>query len=210
MVVNIFNSPELIQEFTRVYLAILYSIVALFYTVRIITLKRATGQERVFHGAFLSPNWWHHKIFDVFRVTIWMVCVARWWHPSMDAYLGVFSVMSSPWCLLLGNIMLTLGFIWTIAMHFLLGRHWTSGINQTGPTQLVTKGMYRFSRNPIYLGVLLSQFGFVLALPSWFSLLCFGIGVVTILRQTREEELHLAQRFPHDYAAYQAQVPRWL
>lgn len=207
---NIFTSPDVIQEFTRVYLAIFYTVVALFYTVRIITLKRSTGMERVYHGSFMSPNWWHHKLFGVFRVTIWMVCVVRWLFPNTDSYLGILPAISSPWCLMLGDFLLTLGFAWTICTHFSLGRQWTSGISQRGPTKLVTQGAYRYSRNPIYIGVLVSQFGFVLALPSWFSVLCFAIGVTTILRQIREEERHLTQRFPKDYPAYQAQVPRWL
>lgn len=207
---NIFTHPDLIQDATRGYLAIFYTIVALFYTVRIITLKRITGREHVYHGKLGSANWWHHKTFNVFRVTIWAVCVARWMYPGIDEYLGIFSSMSVSWLILLGDVLLAVGFTWTVLVHLTLGHHWTSGINGKGPNVLITKGIYRFTRNPIFLGVLVSQFGFWLALPSWFSLICLVFGVTIIMRQTYEEEHHLALRFPNEYFRYRSEVRRWL
>ncbi|RUM52596.1 MAG: isoprenylcysteine carboxylmethyltransferase family protein [Marinomonas sp.] len=196
--------------FNRAYLACFYTFVALFYTTRILYLKRVTHTERVFHGSVFSANWWHHKIFDVFRVWIWLTCVIRYFYPSVDQYLGLLPALSADWVILAGTALLTTGFAWAIATHFMLGRCWTSGINQQGPTRLVTNGVYGISRNPIYLGVLASQVGFFFALPSLFSLLCLAVGVITILRQTSEEERHLAQQFPDTYRQYQNAVPRWL
>ncbi|SBS29216.1 Isoprenylcysteine carboxyl methyltransferase (ICMT) family protein [Marinomonas aquimarina] len=199
-----------IIEFTRLYLALFYTFVAAFYTVRIITLKRATGVERVYHGQKFSANWWHHQIFDVFRVLIWLTCVLRFFFPAMDGYLGLLPGASSGIVVLIGDLVLTFGFASTILVHFYMGKVWASGVNQRGPSKLITSGLYRYSRNPIFIAILVSQVGFVLALPSVFSVVCLVVGVTTILRQVTVEEQHLAQVFPDTYPAYRNAVPRWV
>ncbi|MBM6550887.1 methyltransferase family protein [Marinomonas ostreistagni] len=201
---------DTVLEFTRVYLACFYTFVALFYTVRIITFKRSSGLERVFHGQRYSANWWHHKIFGLFRVAIWMVCVWRVFFPSIDSYLGLLPGYENPWLLAAGDVCLTVGFAWAIKSHFALGQAWTSGVDNSLKHQLVTNGVYSKSRNPIYLGVLLAQVGFVLALPSVFSVVCLAFGVTTILRQTKIEEAHLERLHPESYSEYKQRVPRWV
>lgn len=204
------EAPTDIIEFTRWYLALFYTFVAAFYTVRIITLKRTTGIERVFHGRRFSANWWHHQIFDVFRVVIWLTCVARLFFPSIDDYLGPLPGHSMAAVVLVGDLILTLGFASVIVIHFYMGKVWASGVSQQGPTQLITTGFYHYSRNPIFIAVLVSQVGFVFALPSVFSVVCLVVGAATILRQAKVEELHLEQVFPDTYPEYRESVPRWL
>lgn len=203
-------SPDWVWEFTRGYLAFFYTFVALFYTLRIVLLQRSTRQSRVFHGEVGSQNWWHHKIFGVFRALIWMVCVWRLFFPAIDSVLGIFPLHHASWLIVAGNVILTLGFAWAILGHFSLGTAWTSGVNQQSEMALVTRGVYGISRNPIYLGVLCAQFGFMLALPSAFTLLCFIVGCMTIVRQTKVEEAHLSQMFNKRYKLYCSRVRRWL
>jgi protein-S-isoprenylcysteine O-methyltransferase Ste14 len=80
------------------------------------------------------------------------------------------------------------------------------------PTQhLVVTGLYRFVRNPMYLAVLGLIFGQMLVFQH-AALLAYGVVIwfcflVFILSY---EEPHLRQRFPDEYAAYAAAVPRWL
>lgn len=97
-----------------------------------------------------------------------------------------------------------------MTVHFSLRDKWCSGINPDGPSELVTAGLYRFSRNPVFVGVALGQLGFFLALPSLFSLLCLPIGLVALHRQIWAEEIHLAALFPRNYMSYVALVPRWM
>jgi protein-S-isoprenylcysteine O-methyltransferase Ste14 len=65
---------------------------------------------------------------------------------------------------------------------------------------LVTNGIYRFVRHPIYAGDLLLVIGLQLALQSWLFLLGLMIAVV-IVRQAIGEEKLLLTKFPeyHDY-----------
>lgn len=79
------------------------------------------------------------------------------------------------------------------------------------PRALVTDGLYRFVRNPMYVGVLLAVLG--LALWWWSrSVLIYAVGVAIAfhLRVLIYEEPRLTQSFASDFAQYRARVPRWL
>jgi protein-S-isoprenylcysteine O-methyltransferase Ste14 len=76
---------------------------------------------------------------------------------------------------------------------------------------LVTTGPYRFTRNPIYIGMTLVYFGLALVMTSIWVLLLL-IPVLMILQQgvVMQEEAYLKRRFGAAYRKYQAHVPRWL
>ncbi len=197
-------------EFTRAYLAGFYTFVAVFYTARIILLKRSITREVVFAGSRFSSTWWNHITFRVFRVVIWMVCVSRLFFPSLDEYLGLFSSLQSTLLMLIGNAFLALGLISIMTIHYRLGVCWRSGIDPSEPGKIISNGVYRYSRNPMFLLVGLTQVGFFLALPSVFSLLCLIIGLYTLQRQVLAEEVHLSNKLPEEYSDYCANVRRWL
>ncbi len=204
------DSSAAIVEFTRVYLAVFYSGVAAFYATRIAVKKRDESCDIVFPGLRFSTTWWNHRLFSVFRMTIWMVCVARCFFPALDSYLGLFVGLNVGPVLLAGNMLLTVGFALALGVHFSLGRQWRSGIDPAGPTELRTDGFYSISRNPMFLGVATAQVGFLLALPSVFSAICLLVGWYTLHQQSLAEEAHLMRTFPSGYARYKNAVRRWL
>lgn len=199
-----------IIDFTRIYLAVFYSGVAAFYTIRIITKKRSGLQEVVFPGQRFSSTWFNHALFRGFRVSIWLICLFRLFFPEVDRYLGIFDSLNTGPVILAGDALLAAGFGFAIAVHFSLGRQWRSGIDTQGPGALKTQGFYSYSRNPMYLGVATAQIGFFLALPSIFSAVCLLVGMYALYSQALAEEAHLVQVFPHDYRRYMQRVRRWL
>jgi len=78
-------------------------------------------------------------------------------------------------------------------------------------TALVTSGPYRFSRNPIYVGMTLVYLGLALVIDSAWIL----AGIVPILLAMRygviaREERYLEAKFGELYRAYKSRVRRWL
>lgn len=75
---------------------------------------------------------------------------------------------------------------------------------------LVITGMYRFSRNPMYVGLTLLLFGWAIYLGSItpFLLLPFYPWLITV-QQIRPEEIILEQKFGQNYLDYKQQVRRW-
>lgn len=139
-----------------------------------------------------------------------MVCLLRYFSPDFDGYLGFYESLNVGPIVLAGNILLTVGFVLTVVSHLHMGCRWRSGIDPDGPSQLITDGYYRFSRNPMFLSIAIAQLGFFLAIPSVFFSICLIFGIYTLHRQTLAEEAHLMQSFPKDYAHYMGQVRRWL
>ena len=148
--------------------------------------------------------------FRWFRAAIWLICVTRLFAPSIDAGLVIFTPMYVAPVLMSGVALLCLGFSIALVSHQQLGQAWRSGIDPSGPKSLQQSGLYRFSRNPMYIGVMTAQLGFFLALPSLFTLVCLIIGVSALVRQVNAEEDHLRETLPTEYKDYSAHVPRWL
>ena len=85
-------------------------------------------------------------------------------------------------------------------------------INPFGePAAMVQDGFYRFSRNPMYLGMLLVLFGVGLWLGNVLALLLAPVFVAIMNRQyiVREEQL-LDSRFGDAYQTYRRRVRRWI
>lgn len=78
-------------------------------------------------------------------------------------------------------------------------------------TTLVTSGLYRYSRNPMYLGVLLVLIGWALFLGNLVSVL-FIVGFALFINryQILPEERLLQEKFGADFMAYKARVRRWI
>jgi protein-S-isoprenylcysteine O-methyltransferase Ste14 len=77
--------------------------------------------------------------------------------------------------------------------------------------QLVTAGIYRFTRNPIYLGFLLMVIGFPLNSGVIWGLVLAPLYVMTMSRLVIErEEVYLGRKFRDQYSSYLSRVRRWL
>jgi len=77
--------------------------------------------------------------------------------------------------------------------------------------ELIAGGPYRFSRNPIYVGMALIQAGIGIALGNlWIVLLI--VPTLMVLRRTviEREEAYLERKFGDAYVRYRASVRRWL
>jgi protein-S-isoprenylcysteine O-methyltransferase Ste14 len=79
------------------------------------------------------------------------------------------------------------------------------------PKQLVIVGLYRFVRNPMYVGILVLLAGSALRTGSWM-LACYTalLAVAFHLRVVLFEEPRLRRQFPGEWQAYAGTVPRWL
>lgn len=88
---------------------------------------------------------------------------------------------------------------------------WRAGVSKTDKTELVTKGIYKISRNPaflgfdlMYLGILLMFFNLVLFEVSLFAMLMFHLQIVNV------EEEFLLDAFGDEYLRYKKKVCRYI
>lgn len=87
-------------------------------------------------------------------------------------------------------------------------------VNPTKPaatSSLVVTGVYRFTRNPMYLGMLLVLLGWAVYLANAVAFLLVPLFVLYISRfQIVPEERVLYEKFGAEFTAYKARVRRWL
>ena len=84
------------------------------------------------------------------------------------------------------------------------------GMSQGYPETLVDSGIYRWTRNPMYLGHLIFVAGLTLTTRSPLAAAAFSGLVPWFRRRVRRDEQRLAVLFGAPYERYTTQVPRWL
>jgi protein-S-isoprenylcysteine O-methyltransferase Ste14 len=128
----------------------------------------------------------------------------------LDRALPLFRVLHPPLSYL-GAAPVALGVLIVLISAGLFRRRATT-INPFGePTVMVQDGFYRFSRNPMYLGMLLALIGVGLWLGNVLALLLAPAFAAIMTRWyiEREEQL-LEDRFGEVYRAYRSRVRRWV
>jgi protein-S-isoprenylcysteine O-methyltransferase Ste14 len=78
-------------------------------------------------------------------------------------------------------------------------------------TTIVESGPYRFSRNPIYLGMFLALIGFAMAFDNpWLLMILVPFALVIRYGVVAREEVYLERKFGDVYRGYRSRVRRWL
>jgi protein-S-isoprenylcysteine O-methyltransferase Ste14 len=132
----------------------------------------------------------------VTQVTIALVPAARSSIPALVKALGAAFIVGG----LLLNVLATRQF----------SRRRTPVRPSAEALALVTDGVFRWSRNPMYLGMASIIAGSALALASPWALLVLPLFVVWMNRLIRWEEARLGAAFGDRYRIYATRVRRWL
>jgi protein-S-isoprenylcysteine O-methyltransferase Ste14 len=77
-------------------------------------------------------------------------------------------------------------------------------------TRLKTHGLYRLTRNPVYLGAFLACTGSCLMWMHAINFLLFAIAVAVHIRIVKSEEEFLEMRFGNEWLEYKERVPRFI
>jgi len=107
-----------------------------------------------------------------------------------------------------GLLILSLCIVWLAQSN--MRESWRIGIDEENKTQLITKGFFSVSRNPIFLGIIIANLGLFFVLPNAFTLLIFSLSTISVNTQIRLEEEFLMKQFGDEYKQYQKKVRRWV
>jgi protein-S-isoprenylcysteine O-methyltransferase Ste14 len=78
-------------------------------------------------------------------------------------------------------------------------------------TSIVESGPYRFTRNPIYLGMVLGLIGLAIAFDTlWLLMMLLPFALVIRYGVVAREEAYLERKFGDVYRGYRSRVRRWL
>ncbi len=111
----------------------------------------------------------------------------------------------------IGFALVVIGFLFGVAS-FLAFRKARTTLNPHGQVSaIVSDGIYRFSRNPIYVGFLLMVIGLPLNNGTYWGIVLSPVFVMSMNRLVIEkEEAYLEKKFKDVYTSYKSRVRRWL
>ena len=112
---------------------------------------------------------------------------------------------------IVGGVIIVAGLFLLVAANGLFVRAGTDVIPFRKVSALVTTGVYRFTRNPMYLGMLAVLLGCAVTVGAALALLVpLVFGFIIEARFIRPEEKMLLALFPQEFPAYCQRVRRWL
>ncbi len=137
-----------------------------------------------------------------------LVCALLMWGLARSLPLASLQL---PWQVQMLPALAGLGLLSASVLTFLRARTTIDPLHPDRAARLVQTGCNRFSRNPMYLGLLLLLLSWALWLASGSALLGLPLFVGYLNRfQIAAEERYLSERFGDEYQAYRARVRRWL
>ncbi len=137
------------------------------------------------------------------------IAVIMWF---LHKHLPVFQIFNAPWNKIgLGMIMLAVSLDVYSLFLFLKKRTTPNPMKPENTSELVSSGLYKFSRNPMYVGLLIILTGFAVWMGSLISFVMLPVfyWVITEM-QIKPEERLLEVKFGQVYLDYKKKVRRWL
>jgi protein-S-isoprenylcysteine O-methyltransferase Ste14 len=131
--------------------------------------------------------------------------------PALHFLLPITRLLPAPYSYLLGGLLLAAGLATGGTAFVSFTRAGTPVVPFERSTTLVTGGSYRFTRNPMYLGMVLMLSGVAALLGTlspWLVVPLFAAVIQTNF--IRGEERFLEEIFGESYRAYKTRVRRWL
>lgn len=144
-----------------------------------------------------------------FLIIISSILIACAW-PSFYYYLMPINYLENFLLQTLGMIMLLVSLTLVAYSQAQMGESWRIGIDERSKTKLINQGLYKYSRNPIYVGMILSLLGIFLILPNAISLLTLVVSFVLFQVQIRLEEEYLLKMHGDEFREYLKISKRWL
>lgn len=111
-------------------------------------------------------------------------------------YLGLFTVV--------------VGLSYFVLSMLFMKTSWRVGIDKNTKTKLITNGLYKYSRNPAFVGFDFMFIGLFLTFPNIVTLFISLLNIISIHLLILQEEKHLEAVFKEDYLIYKRKAPRYL
>ena len=109
-----------------------------------------------------------------------------------------------------GVIVAAIAIVWIGIGQAQMAASFRMGVDSSEKTALVRRGLFSWSRNPIYLGLLAGVGGFFLVAPNALSFGAFVAAWIGIKIQVRLEEEYLLSKHGDVYRKYRSAVHRWI
>jgi protein-S-isoprenylcysteine O-methyltransferase Ste14 len=185
------------------YLAALTIVLLLGMVLTRVLLMRRKGIKAAHFGKIDRTDF---LILPFALFYFYLIFAAAFDLPSVSKHLFFHSKFIS-WVAVLLCLAALMLLFWSLVS---FGRSFRIGIDTDHADQLVTTGVFAFSRNPIYVAFGLILIGEFLVFPNWMLLVYVVAGVWLFHRQVLREEAYMREFYGAEYTAYCNRVRRYL
>jgi protein-S-isoprenylcysteine O-methyltransferase Ste14 len=188
--------------------AVSFSVLIFFLIAFVLPLVRLWLRTGTFAMAFSRNRDPIQKIVGA-SIAVYMTGLCIWagfYGVLGRAAVGVWQVpMAVESC---GWVLLVMGLTLTVTAQAQMGLSWRMGVDPK-PTDLITNGLFRVSRNPIYTGMLMTLASYLFISPCPWIVLGWCQFLLLVMLQTRYEEQALIKTHGQSYLSYAATVGRF-
>lgn len=178
------------------------------FVVKTLLVARRTGTNPLVLPKDDSAYGLIGRYFKITLIALFAYVLLYSFLPGMRTYFLPITWLQNPMLQYAGLLVLVLALVWTVVAQSHMRNSWRIGIDTANKTELVTTGLFGVSRNPIFLGMILSLVGVFLATPNACTLLFLVVGYMLMQVQIRLEEEFLVREHGADYVQYQKRVRR--
>jgi protein-S-isoprenylcysteine O-methyltransferase Ste14 len=182
----------------------------LAFVIRSVLVYRNTGINPLVLQRTQDAYGYVVMAFKVLMLGCAVVVTLLAFAPHASNWLGVIAPLEITSIKGLGWFCLVVSLVWMLIAQAQMGASWRIGIDSANRTELVSKGLFSISRNPIFLATRVALLGFFLVAPNAATLALLAAAEVIIQVQVRLEEKHLLGLHGSAYEQYFSKVPRWL
>ncbi len=198
---------EILRIILPLYLLAFFGIA---FVWRSVLVWKRTGINPYVVGKTDKPIDFIENIYPVPLVILVIVTLIFAIFPSVYQYATPIVWLENLIVKIAGLVLMAIALIWTATAQMQMGKSWRIGIDEEHKTELVEKGLFTVSRNPIFFGMRMALFGFFLTLPNAFTLLAVVLADVLMQIQVRLEEEFLRNSHGEKYEEFCRNVRRWI
>jgi len=194
-----------------IYLFLYYCIflIALFIAPSYVTYKRTGINPFKFSKEETAINY-VGKAYKIISAFAFATILLNAFLTSTMQYLVPIEYLQSDILVWVGLGLIHLAFLIIFIAQRNMANEWRIGIDNENKVNLITKGMFGISRNPIFLGVIIVFIGLFLIIPNAVTVVILVSGVIVIQVQVRLEEEFLLNQLGNEYKEYMSKVKRWI
>ncbi len=197
------------ENFLRIYLPLyLFTYFAIAFIFPTYKTWKQTGINPITFG---KADTAHNYIGFVMKVLIgllFVVVLCFSFGSNIYKYSVPIDYLQSEGLKFLGLLIIHISLIWIAIAQYQMSTSWRIGIDEENKTELKTKGIFSISRNPIFLGMILSVLGVFFILPNAMTFFLALTTYFIIQIQIRLEEEFLLKQHRADYEHYKQKTRR--
>ncbi|MES2761066.1 MAG: isoprenylcysteine carboxylmethyltransferase family protein [Bacteroidota bacterium] len=180
------------SESIHIISRIIWTLLLLYWVLSGIKNKQTKSQQSVFERVVL---YWFPII-----VSLYLLGPEKWFEHTLlrGRFLPHHNSIG-----IIGLLFVVTGMVIACWARYLLGKNWSFSVQKKKDHELITKGVYKIVRHPIYTGLLLMFVGHTIIVGEYRGLIAVLIIFISFYFKLRKEETWLIELFGDKYLKYQ-------